>query len=302
MTTTGVTGRSRASEGLTLTAGVHIPQAGPAASAHSMTTLARHAEQAGYAAIWLSDHLTVQRGATYPPSAYIYEPLVCMTWVASATSTVEIGTSVLVLPMRQPTAVAKSLASIDLLSGGRVITGVGCGHIKAEFDSLGVPFDERGRRTDESIEILRALWTRDPITARFPVHGLTFDTMRAKPQPARPIPIWIGGHSAPATRRAVTLGDGWHGVVRSPDARDHADLASVVTRLRAARPEKDFVLTVRAFWDGLEDDPDTLLRSVDLLRDLGITHIAAEPRQRTEADYLRSVDRLTKVFHRAGVL
>jgi alkanesulfonate monooxygenase SsuD/methylene tetrahydromethanopterin reductase-like flavin-dependent oxidoreductase (luciferase family) len=91
------------------------------------------AEELGYSAAWLSDHLAVQRGATYPPSAYIYEPLVAMGWVAAATSTIELGTSVLVLPMRRPLVMAKMLGSIDLLSGGRAIVGAAGGYIEREF-------------------------------------------------------------------------------------------------------------------------------------------------------------------------
>jgi probable F420-dependent oxidoreductase len=292
-------GRARASDGVVLTAGVHMPQAGPAASPGTLAKAARHAEQLGFAGIWFSDHLTVRRGTDYPPSAYIYEALVAMTWAAAATSTVEIGTSVLVLPMRRPTVLAKSLASLDLLSGGRLIAGVAGGYVEPEFATLGVPFAERGPRTDEAIRILRTMWTQDPISAAFPVHGLTFADMRAKPQPDRIIPVWVGGQSAPALRRAVTVGDGWHGAVR-PDTAG-SDLPSLVRLLRESRPATDFVLSVRAFWDGLDDDHATLHRSIDHLRELGITHIVAEPRQRTEADYLRSIDRLAEIFGRAGV-
>jgi len=293
-------GRPRASEGAELTAGVHMPQAGPAASHQSLTSAARHAEELGFTGIWFSDHLTVQRGTEYPPSAYIYETVVAMTWVAAATTTIEIGTSILVLPMRRPVVLGKQLASLDLLSGGRLIAGVAGGYIKPEFDTLGVPFDERGQRTDEAIRIMRTLWTEDPITAEFPVHRLMFADMRAQPQPGRPIPLWVGGHSVPALRRAAALGDGWHGVTRS-DVLDSV-LPSAVRQLRKARPEPGFVLSVRAFWDGLDDDHDTLLRAIEQLRDLGITHIVAEPRQRTEADYLRSIDRLAELFARAGVV
>ena len=125
-------------------AGVHLPQAGPAASGEALTRAAVLAEDLGFADVWVSDHLVVPTGVPYPPSAYVFEPLAVMAWVAASTRRVGIGTTVLVLPMRNPVFVAKSIATIDQLSGGRVILGVAAGWLEAEFDALGVPFDERG--------------------------------------------------------------------------------------------------------------------------------------------------------------
>src|SRR5688572_25749125 len=106
-----------------MTAGVHLPQAGPAASGEALRRAAKLAEDVGFADVWVSDHLVVPDGVPYPPSAYVLEPLAVMSWVAAATSRVGIGTTVLVLPMRNPVVMAKSLATIDQLSGGRVILG-----------------------------------------------------------------------------------------------------------------------------------------------------------------------------------
>ena len=126
-----------------------------------------------------------------------------MTWAAAATERVGLGTTVLVLPLRPPVLLAKMIASLDLMSGGRVTVGAAGGWLKGEFDALGVPFEERGARTDETIEIMRRCWFEDPINADAPVTGVKMVEMRAKPQPGRAIPIWIGGHSEPAYRRAV---------------------------------------------------------------------------------------------------
>ena len=144
------------------TAGVHLPQAGPAASGEALRRTAVLAEELGFADVWVSDHLAVPTDSAYPPSAYVFEPLTTMAWIAACTKRVGIGTTVLVLPMRHPLTVAKSIATIDQLSGGRVILGVAAGWLKAEFDALGVPFDERGARTDEAIAMLRKLWTENP--------------------------------------------------------------------------------------------------------------------------------------------
>ena len=184
-----------------MTAGVHLPQAGPAASGDAMARAAELAEELGFADVWVSDHLVVPTGAEYPPSAYVYEPLASLAWVAARTQRVGLGTTVLVLPMRNPLAVAKTIASIDQMSGGRFILGTAAGWLEAEFDALGVPFGERGPRTDEAIDIIRSMWTDDHITADYPVHGAHFESMRAKPQPARSVPLWIRrpcGGGAPA--------------------------------------------------------------------------------------------------------
>ena len=279
-----------------ITAGIHLPQAGPAASGDAMHRVAVLAEQLGYADVWLSDHLVVPTGVDYPPSAYVYEPLVAMAWVAAATSRVRIGTTVLVLPMRHPLFVAKALASVDQMSGGRVILGTAAGWLKAEFDALGIPFETRGARTDEAIEILRRAWTDDHITADYPVHGAHFESMRAKPQPARPVPLWIGGHAEVALRRAVRVGDGWHGAFLSPE-----QTAPRVSRLRRDRPEADFAISMRTRWDGLEDDHDLIRAELDHYREVGVTHVVPEPRQRTVDDYLRSIEQLAALLAESGV-
>ena len=166
-----------------MTGGVHLPQAGPAASGDALAWTACLAEELGFADVWVSDHLVVPAGVPYPPSAYVLEPLAVMSWVAAATSRVRIGTTVLVVPMRGPVVVAKSVATIDQLSGGRVILGAAAGWLEAEFDALGVPFAERGPRTDEAIEMIRRMWTDDHITAEFPVHGARLADIRASRSP-----------------------------------------------------------------------------------------------------------------------
>jgi probable F420-dependent oxidoreductase len=254
------------------------------------------AEDLGYADVWVSDHLVVPTDAEYPPSAYVYEPLAALAFVAAVTKRVGLGTSVLVLPMRNPLLVAKMIASIDQMSGGRMILGTAAGWLESEFHALGVPFGERGARTDEAIEILRTMWTDDPITAEFPVHGASFVSMRAKPQPAGHVPIWIGGHAEVALARAVRSGDGWHGAFLSPK-----ETAPRVRRLRVDRPEPQFAISMRTRWDGLEDDADQILAEIDQYRAVGVTHFVCEPRQRTIDGYLRAIEALAALMSRAGV-
>jgi len=275
----------------TMKFGIHLPQAGPAASPASIQAAARQAEDLGFADIWVSDHLVVPRVRQYPPSAYIIEPLIALTWAAAATRTVGLGTTVLVVPLRPPVLLAKMLASLDLMSEGRVIFGGASGWLKEEFDALGVPYGSRGVRTDEALDVIRRCWNDDPIDVTAPSSGVKLVDMRAKPQPGRPIPIWIGGHSEAAFRRAVRLGDGWHGGFQPPERT-----AEIVARLRRDRPEESFTLSMRTRWDALRDDTSEISRELDLYMEAGIQHIVAEPLQRDRDSWLHCCDAFAKLF------
>ena len=131
----------------------------------------------------------------YPPSPNFYDPVLALTWAAACTSRVGLGTSVLVLPMRHPLPLAKELATLQNLSGGRFILGAGVGWMEAEFAALGVPFNERGRRMDEGIAMMRAVWNDDPVSFEPRWIPAVIDNMRMMPKPEQPIPVWIGGTS-----------------------------------------------------------------------------------------------------------
>ncbi len=279
-----------------LTAGIHLPQAGPAASGDSITEVAQFAEKLGFRDVWVSDHLVIPSKAKYPPSAYVFEPLAVMAWVAAQTERVGIGTTVLVLPMRNPTVTAKSLASIDQLSGGRVILGTAAGWLKAEFDALGIPFDERGPRTDEALEIIQCLWKEDHISASFPIHGAEFVQMRAKPQPVTEIPIWIGGHADVALRRAARVGNGWHGAFLSP-----SETSKMVKKLQSFELKDGFVMSMRTNWDPLEDDINRILFEINEYVEAGVTHFVPEPRQKNKTKYMGSVEILADLFSQSGI-
>jgi probable F420-dependent oxidoreductase len=281
---------------MAMTAGVHLPQAGPAASGEALRRTAVLAEELGYADVWVSDHLAVPTASAYPPSAYVFEPLTTMSWIAAHTKRVGLGTTVLVLPMRHPLNVAKSIATIDQFSGGRVILGVAAGWLEAEFDALGIPFHERGARTDEAITMLRKFWTTDHITESFPVHESTLVSMRTLPQPARHVPLWVGGHADVALRRAIAVGDGWHGAFLSPEQTEKR-----VHTLRAGRPEETFAISMRTRWDALLDEEDLIMYEIDRYREVGVTHLVPEPRQRTVDLYMESMEKMASILVRAGV-
>jgi probable F420-dependent oxidoreductase len=219
-----------------------------------------------------------------------------MSWIAAHTKRVGIGTTVLVLPMRHPLNVAKSIATIDQFSGGRVILGVAAGWLEAEFDALGIPFHERGARTDEAITMLRKFWTTDHITESFLVHESTLVSMRTLPQPARHVPLWVGGHADVALRRAIAVGDGWHGAFLSPEQTEKR-----VHTLRAGRPEETFAISMRTRWDALLDEEDLIMYEIDRYREVGVTHLVPEPRQRTVDLYMESMEKMASILVRAGV-
>jgi probable F420-dependent oxidoreductase len=267
--------------------GIALPQYGPA-NAEGLIRAARQAEDLGFDDVWVADHIAVPAGAPYPPS-FLLESLATLSFAAAVTSRVGLGTSVLVLPLRQPVVVAKQLATVDVLSGGRLILGLGAGWLAEEFDACNVPYRKRGDLTDEAIAVLRACWASAP--ASFSGPTVSFTDMKVQPLPGRHIPMWVGGVSERALRRAVEHGDGWQGAFQTVD-----DIAAVVKRLRADRPEPEFVLSTRLDVDGLTGDLDGLRRELDSLAALGITHALTGPAQRGLDDWLASVEALWGVF------
>ena len=266
--------------------GIHLPQIGRKAGADGIRRAAIQAEELGFADVWTSEHIITPAGAMYPPSPLFYDPILALTWAAAYTKRVRLGTSVLVLPMRHPLPLAKELATLQNLSDGRLILGAGVGWLEAEFAALGVPFNERGRRMDEGIAMMRAVWSDDPVSFEARWVPAVIDNMRMMPKPQTPIPIWIGGTSDAALKRA-TRHDGWHGSRAMP-----SQAAPLVAKLRAERPEPDFVLSLRAAWDGKSEDE--LKTRLEGFAAVGIDHVMVEPFDRELDDWLSSVERIAK--------
>src|SRR4051795_6073285 len=158
-------GATAARESGAMQLGIHLPHAGSQASPELIKRHARRAEDLGLSDVWVSEHIIVPR-KQFPRSPLFYDPVLTLTWVAAVTERVRLGTSVIVLPMRHPLPLAKELSTLHNLSGGRLILGAGVGWLEAEFAALGVPFRERGRRMDEGIDMMRAVWSQDPVTFR----------------------------------------------------------------------------------------------------------------------------------------
>jgi probable F420-dependent oxidoreductase len=268
--------------------GIHLPHIGRKAGPDSIRRVAVQAEELGFDDVWVSEHIIVPKDGGYPPSANFWDPVLTLTWAAAATSRVRLGTSVLVLPMRHPLPLAKELATLQNLSNGRLILGAGVGWLEAEFNALGVPFRERGRRMDEGIAMMRAVWTQDPVTFESKWIPARIDAMRSQPQPIAPIPIWIGGSSDAAISRALRL-DGWHGSRVNPD-----QAAAMVKRLRAERPNEDFTISLRISCNA--GNVGTMRDVLGAYRDAGVQHVMAAPDDREIDTYLATVE----AFHHAG--
>src|SRR5215470_11330525 len=166
--------------------GIHLPHAGSQASPELIKRHARQAEDLGLSDVWVSEHIIVPR-KEFPRSPLFYDPILTLTWVAAVTERVRLGTSVIVLPMRHPLPLAKELSTLHNLSGGRLILGVGVGWLEPEFAALGVPFHERGRRMDEGIALMRAVWSQDPVSFRAKHVAADIDDMTMLPHPVSPI-------------------------------------------------------------------------------------------------------------------
>ena len=264
--------------------GIHLPQYGKVAGPDAITRAAHHAEDLGFADIWVSDHIVHPAAQSYP-SPFLYDPLVTLTWGAAATNRVGLGTSVLVAPMHNPLELANTLASIDSLSRGRLIAGLGVGWSEPEYEALGYGFHDRGARMDEIIDLLRAAWHDDPVS--FHGHSIAFDDVRFLPKPAHEIPIWVGGGSEPAYRRAVTKGDGFQAVGIDP-----TQAAQVATRIRRDRPDESFPISTRTGWDPQGMDPGLIREECAAYADAGVQHVVAAPWQKDLDAWLRSMDQL----------
>jgi probable F420-dependent oxidoreductase len=226
--------------------GVHLPSNHGWDHIEDLLDLARLSEELGYESVWASQHVfhagyLADRLGERP----YYAPLPLLAAVAAATTRVRLGTSVLVLPFHHPVMLAKELATLDVVSGGRLTVGVGVGVIREEFDALGVDYDSRGALTDEALQVFKVLWTtkRPAFTGRFHrFAGLDFSPAPVQhPHP----PVWIGGSSRAAMRRVAMFGDGWHLFRRPAEG-----LSAAIRRVRdlaeaAGRSGGELVISVR---------------------------------------------------------
>jgi probable F420-dependent oxidoreductase len=264
--------------------GVAFANVGPMAYAEGAVALAQAAEAGGFESLWTVEHTIVPAGyqSPYPYSptgkmpgpedSDIPDPLIWLTYVAASTSTIRLGTGILILPQRNPIVLAKEVATLDRLSGGRVELGVGVGWLEEEFDALGISFADRGARTDDHIAALRALWTQDAASH----HGThsSFDGAISRPRPTQgSVPIVVGGHSKVAARRAGRLGDGFF-----PGRGSHEALAELIAVMKATAVEHGRdpdAIEISAGGNGALGSK--ALDEVKALRDLGVSRVIVPP-------------------------
>jgi probable F420-dependent oxidoreductase len=195
--------------------GVCSANSGPYTTRHMLSILADAAEAAGVESIWVSEHVVLMDPRRPPspmePEDPILDPVTALAFLAGLTNSVRLGTGVIVLPLRNPVVLAKELATVDVLSGGRLIFGVGVGYIAREFEAVGVPFGGRGARVEEYLAAMRAIWTQEH--PAYAGQTVSFQGVQARPQPLqRPYPeVVMGGYAPAVMRRAVREADGWYG-------------------------------------------------------------------------------------------
>lgn len=297
--------------------GVVLPHFRDTVSPAAIRDVAQAAESLGFDSVWVTDRAAILPGDTddrFGPS--FYDPFVTLALVAGITSRVRLGASVFVLPFRHPVLTARALASLDQLSGGRLIVGVGAGWMAEEFAAIGVPFHQRGALTDEYLDAMRVLWTEQP--ASFDGPTVRFEHLIADPQPLqRPHPpIWVGGSSGAALRRTVRVGDAWHGSPQPLTVLKRAVAALAAEARRQGRNPAGIKLTTRAplaFTAGAAGDrpsgadaddpagtPDAVIGAIgryqqagfdELVFDTFFAHPALSSADRTPAGILATLDR-----------
>ena len=190
--------------------GVNILNFGPGTNPETLNGWIKFAEETGFHLAMISDHVAITPDVQTGFPAPFYDPFVSMGWLASMTKEIELGTTVTILPYRHPLLTARMAANIDQLSEGRFILGIGVGWAKQEYKALGVSFKDRGALTSEYLEVIKTCWTTE--TASYEGQFISFENVHTGPAPARKggLPIWVGGSSDAALKRAARFGDAWH--------------------------------------------------------------------------------------------
>ncbi len=276
---------------------------GPTTNPKWLRTAATTAERLGFSTIWAPEHVVLveQYDSRYPytsgqfpgpANAAIGDPFATLAYVAACTSEIRLATGICIVPEHNPMVLAKTIATVDRLSDGRVILGVGIGWLAEEFQALGIPFEHRAQRTREYVEVMRKLWT-EPHSSH---HGqfVKFNKVFSYPKPAnsKGVPVWFGGESGPALRRVAEYGDGWLGFKLQPD-QAAAKIRKIEELLKACgRQRSDVYLAVSPYTDPIK--PDDLKR----YRDAGAEEIALliTDRIRTEQELVTAMERMAREY------
>lgn len=298
--------------------GFYLPTRGESATSDALTGLVQGGERLGFHSVTIADHIvfpttidskypyTVQ--GNFPGEGDAFEQLTLMSFIAAKTETLRMVTSVMIVPHRNPVVTAKMLATIDVLSKGRVTVGVGVGWLREEFEALSAPdFAKRGAATNEYLEIFQKLWTQDPVSHQGEFYS--FNELRCMPHPVqKPYPpIWIGGHSKPALRRAAKYGDGWHPVgsiaavpLPPEELQVHIDDLKRMTEANGRDPDAMTICYKTPLYDGgrapagadrkpFSGDPEQIAEDVRAFQAVGVSEIVFDFRSPTMRE---SLDRM----------
>ena len=280
--------------------GCHLPTQGPLATRDAVMRFCREAEARDIASLWVSDHVVFPRsksgdypGGRFPhaPDTPYLEPVAVLAAAAMVTDKARLGSSVFILGHRHPIVMAKMLTTIDALSNGRLICGVGVGWWEEELTALGAPFKQRGRHADEILKIFKTLWTSDHPT--FAGEFFQFGDLGFQPKPVQKPhpPIWVGGNSPGAFRRVVTYGDGWHATYLQPE-----QLRESLDKLRAAadaakRPFDTIELSMRVRNTGaLSASRQEVIDLLGAYKKAGLTHVMLDIRRDSLTEMLENLD------------
>ncbi len=276
---------------------------GPTVNPQWLRTAALAAERLGFSTLWAPEHVVLveQYASRYPyssgelpgpPNAPISDPFPTLAYVAACTSRIRLATGICIVPEHNPLVLAKTIATVDRLSGGRFILGVGIGWLAEEFQALGIPFERRAQRTREYIEVMRKLWTED----RSSHNGefVNFNNVFSYPKPAntKGVPVWFGGESGPALRRVAEYGDGWFGFKLTPQEAA-AKIKRIEELIKACgRQRSDVYFAVSPYTNTIK--PDDLKR----YRDAGAEEIALLITERTptEQDLVARMEQMARDF------
>ena len=296
--------------------GWHLPCYGPLATRENLLRVATEAERFGFESVFVSDHVALpfEQRTPYPggsgvfpipPTSAFLEPLTALALVAAVTERVRLGTTVLVLPHRHPVVLAKTLATLDHLSGGRVIVGAGVGWLREEIEVFGVPFERRGAWSDEALGAMKRCWAdeRSKHTGEF----FRFDDVGCFPKPRqKPYPpLWIGGAGPAAFRRVARFGDGFHAAWSAPEAMGEQIREVFKECEKLGRLGTDLVFSVRAGY-GIRDEPPRegaanlvgpptfIADQIARYADVGVSHIVLEARLRGLGEHLTLLHRFAE--------
>ena len=308
---------------MAVTFGTSLPSRGEMAGPEPLRNVAQRAEALGYDHVWVSDHIILPKKvdsfypyaedgvATFKPDEPYYEPLSALNFIAGCTQRVRLGTHVLIIPYRNPVLTAKILSTLDVLSGGRVILGAGVGWMEEEFQAMGLDtYKDRGAVTDEYLQVYKELWTKEDASFDGKYYQISDTGFEPKPVQKPHPPVWIGGHSGPAVRRAAKYGDGWMPIgLRPPAILEPEELAGKIARLRkltveAGRAEDAVALTFSTgvvFNDAagssrawMQGNPDQIASDLRQYQDLGVSNFIVNFQGGTVPELQENMERFSR--------